>query len=294
MGIKNRISLMIGNRMVYLEGEKSETFLNRVQSYYNTLIDRIVSETDYSRLDDDLKSALVSFNIIDELITTKDALQAAISDIKNKEKDYYSLNHDMGTLQLKYETLQKQYDELEKRLNYQKIKVESSLVTNAMPDRQYNFQQNNNSNATIPSQNNMHTNQFENKQDQFQNNANQSSIQKTDEFMASINKTFGMNPNVQKAAIEKQMQNLQRTYSNQNGQVTNQNVNQNINSNMNQNQNTNQNMNQNIQRQVNANVNNSQTQNIQKSNQINQNNINQMNNTQRKLPPNYNSALKPL
>ena len=64
MGAKNRISVMVGKRRIYLEGDKSEAYLNRVQVYYNSLMDKMLSETDYNRLDDDLKCALISFNII--------------------------------------------------------------------------------------------------------------------------------------------------------------------------------------------------------------------------------------
>lgn len=243
MGAKNRISVMVGKRRIYLEGDKSEAYLNRVQVYYNSLMDKMLSETDYNRLDDDLKCALISFNIIDELLTAKDNLQNAINDNKNKERENYSLNHDLGSLQIKYEALKKQYDELEKKSNYQKVKVESSLITNARDDisnqniRQVvreSARQNPNQNVQQVSrpvvsqntiQNPVHGLQNPNAQNMNQNtqqairpatpsvNTNQNTQQvirpavsnmqnindklkeqkKTEEFMASINKTFGMN-----------------------------------------------------------------------------------------------------
>ncbi len=262
MGAKNRISVMVGKRRIYLEGDKSEAYLNRVQVYYNSLMDKMLSETDYNRLDDDLKCALISFNIIDELLTAKDNLQNAINDNKNKERENYSLNHDLGSLQIKYEALKKQYDELEKKSNYQKVKVESSLITNARDDisnqnirqvvresARQNPNQNSNQNVQQVSrpvvsqntiQNPVHNLQNPNVQNVNQNtqqairptapisnqntqqvarevapaiNASQniqqvsrpavSNVQninnklneqkRTEEFMASINKTFGMN-----------------------------------------------------------------------------------------------------
>lgn len=243
MGAKNRISVMVGKRRIYLEGDKSEAYLNRVQVYYNSLMDKMLSETDYNRLDDDLKCALISFNIIDELLTAKDNLQNAINDNKNKERENYSLNHDLGSLQIKYEALKKQYDELEKKSNYQKVKVESSLITNARDDisnqnireviRQsakqnttqniqqavrpvvsqntiqnpvHNLQnpnvQNVNQNAqqaireVTPAINGSQNNQQVSRPaiSNVQNINNKLNEQKrTEEFMASINKTFGMN-----------------------------------------------------------------------------------------------------
>ena len=260
MGAKNRISVMVGKRKIYLEGEKSEQFLNRVQNYYNSLMDKILSETDYNRLDDDLKSALVSFNIIDDLLSAKDALQVAINDNKNKERENYSLNHDLGSLQIKYEALKKQYDDLERKSNYQKIKVESSLVTNAreegsqtqttnirqqviqsaqqrpIPVNNQNMQQNyikgvqketpQNVKPVVPvvsvNQNNV----------QIQKPLNQPQVasvsdalkkeaqKKNEEFMASINKTFGMSADAQKAAIEKAAQNFSNKPNTQNSGVS--------------------------------------------------------------------------
>ena len=226
MGAKNRISVMVGKRRIYLEGDKSEAYLNRVQVYYNSLMDKMLSETDYNRLDDDLKCALISFNIIDELLTAKDNLQNAINDNKNKERENYSLNHDLGSLQIKYEALKKQYDELEKKSNYQKVKVESSLITNARDDisnqniRQVvreSARQNPNQNVQQVSRPVVSQNTIQNPVHGLQNpnvqNVNQNTQQvirptvsnvqninnklneqkRTEEFMASINKTFGMN-----------------------------------------------------------------------------------------------------
>ncbi len=277
MGAKNRISVMVGKRKIYLEGEKSEQFLNRVQNYYNSLMDKILSETDYNRLDDDLKSALVSFNIIDDLLSAKDALQVAINDNKNKERENYSLNHDLGSLQIKYEALKKQYDDLERKSNYQKIKVESSLITNAKEEitkvtpsniRQQvlqtaqqrpqqvpshsmqNIQSTQNAQKVIVQNNQGATRVFSDVQSpqkiEAQKNempkeavqnvqnavaqriepqkvdmqrAEQQRIdaqkviaqKKNEEFMASINKTFGMSADAQKVAIEKAAQNFSRS-----------------------------------------------------------------------------------
>ncbi len=256
MGAKNRISVMVGKRKIYLEGEKSEQFLNRVQNYYNSLMDKITSETDYNRLDDDLKSALVSFNIIDDLLSAKDALQVAINDNKNKERENYSLNHDLGSLQIKYEALKKQYDDLERKSNYQKIKVESSLITNAKEEaskmqapniRQQVLQTAQQRPQAGPSQNNQNNNaprvftqvqaaqkieiqksepqkielQRVDQQRVEQQKAEQQRLEqqkidaqkaqaqkRNEEFMASINKTFGMSADAQKAAIEKAAQNF--------------------------------------------------------------------------------------
>lgn len=258
MGAKNRISVMVGKRKIYLEGEKSEQFLNRVQNYYNSLMDKILSETDYNRLDDDLKSALVSFNIIDDLLSAKDALQVAINDNKNKERENYSLNHDLGSLQIKYEALKKQYDDLERKSNYQKIKVESSLVTNAREEgsqtQTTNIRQQVIQSAQqrpIPVNNqNMQQNYIKGVQKEMpqsvkpitpsapvnQNAVRQNNVQmqkpleqpkasqvsdaqkieaqkKNEEFMASINKTFGMSADAQKAAIEKAAQNFSNNQS---------------------------------------------------------------------------------
>ena len=252
MGAKNRISVMVGKRKIYLEGEKSEQFLNRVQNYYNSLMYKILSETDYNRLDDDLKSALVSFNIIDDLLSAKDALQVAINDNKNKERENYSLNHDLGSLQIKYEALKKQYDDLERKSNYQKIKVESSLVTNAreegsqtqttnirqqviqsaqqrpIPVNNQNMQQNyikgvqkempQSVKPVTPampiSQNNVQVQKLVQPQvNQLSDVQKKEAQKKNEEFMASINKTFGMSADAQKAAIEKAAQNFSNNQS---------------------------------------------------------------------------------
>ena len=126
----NDVEVVINNRQYTLCGYESDAYLQMVAKYLNDKHMEMRNSSNFSRLEQDVKSMLVQLNIADDYFKEKEKLQKLEEDLEKKENEISELKHENISLQSKLDVLQSEVDRLKlENLEAQKkmVKLETEL-----------------------------------------------------------------------------------------------------------------------------------------------------------------------
>lgn len=117
MSAKTDTEVIIGGKVFTLSGNESEEYLQKVASYINNKINEYNKVDSFKRQPMDTQNVLLQLNIADDFFKAKKQISVLEDELQNKEKELYSLKHELIAAQIKLETSEGKIKELQVESN---------------------------------------------------------------------------------------------------------------------------------------------------------------------------------
>lgn len=105
---KNITEVVIAGKIISISGEEDSAYMTEVAAFINDKLQELQKTDNYSKLSAEYKQILLGMNLADEYFREKKKNQILESELELKDKELYSLKHELINLQLDMEKLQKQ------------------------------------------------------------------------------------------------------------------------------------------------------------------------------------------
>ncbi len=112
MSAKTDAEVLIGGKVFTLSGNESEEYLQRVASYINNKINEYNKMDSFTRQPVEMQNVLLQLNIADDFFKAKKQISVLEEELQNKEKELYTLKHELISAQIKLETAENKVKEL--------------------------------------------------------------------------------------------------------------------------------------------------------------------------------------
>lgn len=104
---KNTTEVVIGGKIISVAGDADKAYMNEIASFINEKLEELAQAGNYSRLSAEQKQIFLGINIADEYFREKKKTKLLESELELKDRELYSLKHELINLQLELEKLQK-------------------------------------------------------------------------------------------------------------------------------------------------------------------------------------------
>ena len=105
---KNITEVVIAGKIISISGDEDATYMTEVASFINDKLTELKKTANYGRLSAEHKQILLGMNLADEYFREKKKNQILEAELELKDKEVYSLKHELINLQLDLEKLQKE------------------------------------------------------------------------------------------------------------------------------------------------------------------------------------------
>lgn len=122
MAKKNAAEVLINGKIYTISGYESTAYLHKVASYLNEMEESISGMEGYGRLSAEEKQLLKNMNLADVYFKANDAKEQLERETEHKDKEIYSLKHDLIDAKLEKEKLESRIRELETQLREEQKK----------------------------------------------------------------------------------------------------------------------------------------------------------------------------
>lgn len=126
MAKKNTAEVLINGKIYTISGYESTAYLQKVAVYLNEMEDKVSQMEGYRRLGSEEKQLLKNMNLADEYFKAYDAKEQLEKELENREKEIYSLKHDLIDARMEKDNLMKRIQELESELQDEKKLLKQS------------------------------------------------------------------------------------------------------------------------------------------------------------------------
>ena len=126
MAKKNTAEVLINGKIYTISGYESTAYLQKVAVYLNEMEDKVSQMEGYRRLGSEEKQLLKNMNLADEYFKAYDAKEQLEKELENREKEIYSLKHDLIDARMEKDNLMKRIQELECELQNEKKQLKQS------------------------------------------------------------------------------------------------------------------------------------------------------------------------
>ena len=126
MAKKNTAEVLINGKIYTISGYESTAYLQKVAVYLNEMEDKVSQMEGYRRLGSEEKQLLKNMNLADEYFKAYDAKEQLEKELENREKEIYSLKHDLIDARMEKDNLMKRIQELEGELQKEKKQLKQS------------------------------------------------------------------------------------------------------------------------------------------------------------------------
>ena len=99
---------MIAGKIISISGEEDAAYMTEVAAFINDKLLELKKTANYGRLSAEQKQILLGMNLADEYFREKKKNQILEAELELKDKEVYSLKHELINLQLDLEKLQKE------------------------------------------------------------------------------------------------------------------------------------------------------------------------------------------
>ena len=93
--------VLIGGNLYRLSGVENEEYMQQVAIYLNGKWSELKRTEGFTRLPADYQNVMVQLNVADDYFKAKKQLAQLKSELEEREKELYQVNHDLITTQLK-------------------------------------------------------------------------------------------------------------------------------------------------------------------------------------------------
>ena len=127
MAKKNTADVLINGKVYTISGYESTAYLQKVATYLNEMEEKVAVMEGYARLTADEKQLLKNMNLADVYFKADAARESLEKEKEQKDRELYSLKHDLIDAKLEQEKLTTRIHELETELaEEQKMKARLS------------------------------------------------------------------------------------------------------------------------------------------------------------------------
>lgn len=126
MAKKNTAEVLINGKIYTISGYESTAYLQKVAVYLNEMEDKVSQMEGYRRLGSEEKQLLKNMNLADEYFKANDAKEQLEKELESREKEIYSLKHDLIDARMEEDNLMKRIQELEGELQNEKKQLKQS------------------------------------------------------------------------------------------------------------------------------------------------------------------------
>ncbi len=116
MAKKNSAEVLINGKVYTISGYESTAYLHKVASFLNELEDDISKTENYNMLSTDEKQLLKNMNLADVYFKANDAREELERQAEHKDKEIYSLKHDLIDARMEKDKLLCQIEDLKTKL----------------------------------------------------------------------------------------------------------------------------------------------------------------------------------
>ena len=116
MAKKNTADVLINGKVYTVSGYESTAYLQKVATYLNEMEEKVAVTEGYARLTADEKQLLKNMNLADAYFKADTARENLEKEKEQKDRELYSLKHDLIDAKMEKEKLMDQIHELEAKL----------------------------------------------------------------------------------------------------------------------------------------------------------------------------------
>ena len=115
MAMKNTAEVVIAGKVYRISGYESPEYLHQIAVYLNDKMSELQQAESYRKQNTDQKQLLLSMNMADDFFKAKGQNDKLTADLEKKERELYSVRHDLIEAQLALENQNKELEELKKK-----------------------------------------------------------------------------------------------------------------------------------------------------------------------------------
>lgn len=163
MAMKNAVEVVVDGRVYKISGYESQEYLHQIAVYINEKMTECHNTENYRKQSSDQRQLMLSMNLADDYFKAKNRAEKLTAELEKKERELYSVRHDLIEAQLELENLRKEKKAgsgQNNRRNDQHTGKQNNAVNNT-----------NSSNGGINSNNTNHSSNSNNTDDANHNNA---------------------------------------------------------------------------------------------------------------------------
>lgn len=105
---KNITEVVIAGKIISISGDEDAAYMTEVAAFINDKLLELQKTVNYGKLSGDQKQILLGMNLADEYFREKKKNEILEAELELKDKELYSLKHELINLQLDLEKIQKE------------------------------------------------------------------------------------------------------------------------------------------------------------------------------------------
>ena len=133
MAKKNTADVLINGKVYTISGYESTAYLQKVATYLNEMEEKVAVMEGYARLTADEKQLLKNMNLADVYFKADAARESLEKEKEQKDRELYSLKHDLIDAKMEKEKLMERIHELEAQLEKAQEQTSRQGVENRQP-----------------------------------------------------------------------------------------------------------------------------------------------------------------
>ena len=133
MAKKNTADVLINGKVYTISGYESTAYLQKVATYLNEMEEKVAVMEGYARLTADEKQLLKNMNLADVYFKADAARESLEKEKEQKDRELYSLKHDLIDAKMEKEKLMERIHELEAQLEKAQKQTSRQGAENSQP-----------------------------------------------------------------------------------------------------------------------------------------------------------------
>ena len=125
MDTKNYAQVLIDGKIYTLTGSEGEAYLQKTASYVNEKLTAMRKLPGFGKQNSDYQMAMLGLNVADDYFKAREEADRAVSERDAREKEVYSLKHELVGTQMKLEAVLKDLEERQRELEQLQKKAAS-------------------------------------------------------------------------------------------------------------------------------------------------------------------------
>lgn len=105
---RNTTEVVICGKIITVSGDEDITYINEVAAFINDKLLELQKSTNYTKLSGEQKQILLGMNLADEYFRETKRNRILEAELELKDKELYSLKHELINLQIDLDKLQKE------------------------------------------------------------------------------------------------------------------------------------------------------------------------------------------
>ncbi len=105
---RNTTEVVICGKIITVAGDEDVNYINEVAAFINDKLSELQKSTNYAKLSGEQKQILLGMNLADEYFREQKRNRILEAELELKDKELYSLKHELINLQIDLDKLQKE------------------------------------------------------------------------------------------------------------------------------------------------------------------------------------------